>query len=216
MSRTSEQAINPATQWRMSDWRNPEHYPPNDSALSPDEWRWEFLRRDKQYQEDFQIVKTKFPTKYGIKEWCAPSNNCSPKFYRRKGHIVELIKEGGTEQHLHYLSMLCAQQARGFYFFIDADEPLKPQVKTITDKYNKYSGSTIEPKTRTPRKNNKSPQKTRPLPYLLRVLDAVNAGCKPGEILEIMENEDKQGSRSISETSMRRTIKFAQSIWKKL
>ncbi len=38
--------------WGLPDWRNPDAYP---DSLSENQWRWEFLRRRKDYREDWLL-----------------------------------------------------------------------------------------------------------------------------------------------------------------
>ena len=44
--------------WGVPNWKNEDEYPKNWNKLSPDKRKWEFLRRTKEYREDWELAES--------------------------------------------------------------------------------------------------------------------------------------------------------------
>lgn len=67
-----ERSQTPREQWNVPDWRNEGDYPeplPENYDEEIDHWRWEFLRRDKEYRQDWEdFLKFDHPFKLALRD----------------------------------------------------------------------------------------------------------------------------------------------------
>lgn len=212
LRRAREKDVN---SWHPPDWTNPKFYPKSDNALSDDAWRWEFLRRDKNYQRDFIERPSSFAFDYGLLNWISPAQNDPPEFAPSGGHVVK-FKEKPVDQYLQYQAWVTSLSlCRFFLFSVDVEHSFKSQTEIMKAEYDRLTKIYFcckEKKINTTRKNNKTPKNMRPRPYLLRVLDAANANVSPDDIGSVLSQE---GMEAVEENSIRRAITFAQDFWKR-
>jgi hypothetical protein len=218
----------------VPDWRDASAYPRNDDALSDDQWRWEFIRRLKEYRAGWEQycswlesapgrpTKTKQPIRpleFGLTDWLDPGTHAAPEFYRAGASQVHFDEPTRQGRELHYLSLRSAETEGTLFFSIDPTEPFTPQQTLIQDAYDAARACSVDPgeKVRRPRRrNNRTPTMGRPRPFLLRLLDARNEGIPVKEILEHFSAEGLFGSHDINEASLRRSILYAERFWRSL
>lgn len=194
--------------WRLPNWRNPEEYEFADQ-LDPAELRWEFLRRNKDYQRDWSSKQIKALSKYGLTEWHDPSSEKCPPI-DDPCHLVDFSERDPIEQNWHYEALASTQGSGSLIFSISLYHPIKPQLKLIEEKVEKAYKRNVSPDERRQRPNRKNNKNGRMPSMLLRVLDAHNEGIPVKKIAESIGGKD-----GISESATRRTLNFAKSYWKK-
>jgi len=195
-SQTNKQVVS-------ANWKNPEDYS-NLSDLTPKFLAWEFLRRNKEYQEDWYNFSKKYLLKngnYHVKWWVrgyakkeqdggmilSPSdphlaitadNHLQPKW-----RIFQLI----PPWQIYPLQLAFLEKNENkLSVDIDLTAPLKPQLNKIGVIAKRHQDFWGIQKTKSKiHKDN--------LPDYLRIFDAVESGLKKGEIAATIypkENND--------------------------
>lgn len=91
----------PREKWNVPDWRNEGDYlvplPENDDE-DINQWRWEFLRRDKEYRQDWEkFLELDHPFKLALREEPEEPHFDLPKYPEeypdRHGHIFYILSK---------------------------------------------------------------------------------------------------------------------------
>ena len=215
MKKRSKAAIR---KWNLPDWRDANLYPvplpeKDDSDLS--QWRWEFLRRDEEYREDWEHFRgLKHPFKLALEDDpVGPGRNEAiyPIEYEdRHGHIYYCLwkyklarllnPKIAKPSHLEFYPV----PSEGLLLWFDLALPLARQIKRAREILDKYSGE-IDKRDTRPAKYG--------WPLLLRVLDAFEEGTslsKIGkELLKFPDKNDATGNAA-------KRLDMAERFWKKL
>ena len=216
--------------WAVPNWRNEEEYgfadPHNPNPLVNDQLRWEFLRRDQGYREDwrnldksrtfFRLIEPIDPKvsakelggrsvlfidsvlRGGVLGGTAPKNINTEQFAQKYGeHVLELENDGFV--------------IVGF----DPLHPTRPQIKKAEKILNYYRQKIQkeDPEEVLFRENTpRIPQQ------LLRVLDAYNEGAKLQEIGQAVylltgsDTDQTSHARAVAH----KQLKAAQTYWQRI
>lgn len=195
--------------WNVPNWENAEDYK-YARHLEGDDLRWEFLRRNKEYRNDWNAKVPYAYFKYDLEEWHSPSKLNAPIF-DKPCHLVEFSARDPIKQQLHYEALAQTRKIGGLIFYVDLYHPITPQINFIKDIHDKKLKLKIPPEERNKRPNRRSNKNGRSVDTLLRILDAHNEGVPVGEMAEAFGGKD-----GISKSAMERTIAFAKDFWLKL
>jgi hypothetical protein len=185
----------------IANWKNPEKYPNPDEDKNIN-WGWEFLRRNPDYQKDFdKFEKTKsFRTKLQIrKQWSFKNNLINPKLSKPRYLRFEILEYPRqieiAEKSLRKISIRNPfREASDAGYIFNLNLPIKQQIRkvekelTALQKFISFKGD-IKIKDRIisfdginlRKLPNKHKQK---LIQYLRILDAINLGIKRPELLK--------------------------------
>lgn len=170
----------------FADWRKPEEYADPDS-INPKQWAWEFLRRNPQYQNDFnkfrrEIESDGFPIinqenilmaeKYGLSFIFSNPND---DFSQVRPEALRFLKTGSQ---VRYVGRIFQSQKKGEVALkFDVTKPIEPQIQSAKTTLN------FERK----RLGFKDPNHhIKKFATYLRVLDAEQSGIPPNKIASII------------------------------
>jgi len=192
--------------WRPN-WKNPDEYP-DPTKTSDIQWAWEFLRRNKDYQKDYQnrndivmgnLLPDDICQKYGLHPNSAfpdpASNNPGEADYddgvafinpiRFRGSVLSVVKPEFDETTGRYHSEVYGDHDMEVYVRFDLSVPLKQQVDNVKE-------SLYEMQKRL---NIKPSYKKQDFVRYLRILDALYDEAQNKEIARILYSDIKTVSK---------------------
>lgn len=196
--------------WRTFNWRRKEEYSKFDT-VSLTRLRWEFLRRTDEYREAWKNKETMGFTSFGLSEWKNPKESDNAPRFDTSCNILNFSETETLNQLLHYEALRSSRGAGDLIFSVNLYEPIGPQLDFIRNEHNKRYKLIVPPEDSRKRPKRKNNTDGRSPSYLLRILDAYNEGVKINDLALEFGGED-----GISETAIRKTIKYAQEFWKKI
>lgn len=217
-SKQKERSKGAIRKWNLPDWRDETLYPiprpeKDDSDLSL--WRWEFLRRDVEYREDWEHFRAlKHPFQLALEDDpVGPGRNEAIypiEYEERHGHIYYCLWKYKLARLLNPTIANPRQlefypvPSDGLLLWFDLALPLARQLKRARAILDLYSGET-------------DTRDTRPVkagwPLLLRVLDAFEEGISLPKIgKELLGFPDKDDASA----NAAKRLELAERFWKKL
>lgn len=214
------------SKWSHPDWRYPESYPkplPDDDHSDYSLWRWEFLRRDDTYREDWsQFRQLKHPFELALDEDPSDPGYDIPmypdEYENRHGHVYYALwkhKMGrllnpnhANPQHLKFYPI----PSDGVLVWFDLAMPLREQLQHAKHVLEKYRGCQNGLPVR-----GTLPDKIK-WPLFLRILDAYEDGVTLAEIAASLLGLSKQDpySRQQAISNVKSHIAIGRQFWKKI
>jgi len=210
-------------QWNVPDWKDKNSYPdPLPESDNSDwlQWRWEFLRRDKEYRQDWLRIRVIDPegklalaaksSKY--LDWTVPilvkEQYSDPFYFQKKYKVKKLFNP--AEQTPHQLAFYPFPSNSATMLF-DLDKPLTPQfgrALLVLSKYQKAIRGKVL-------RDRDSVEKSK-WPLYLRAIDAQDQGVVLSEIgYELLELDRKVYGRLLAKKAAFDFLDIARTFWKK-
>ena len=186
--------------WRP-DWKNEQKYP-NPRNTSPEEWAWEFVRRNHEYQKDYESlvaglpplktqkdnwskyepvnkeIRKHFSQKFGVSYARSPSKRFSKNLKFERQPVI-ITKPRIKKYEINYGEVLVS---------FDLLKPINPQLKKIKIELEKQKDIFHEIYKEP---ENKKRAQTEKYQTYLRVLDAKYAKVKNSEIAKILYPDEE-------------------------
>ena len=176
--------------YSIAEWEDPKNYPPPQNT-SMDQWAWEFLRRNPDYQKAWDSKNIKGLSsgeEFGIRFLCDPLND-NPFEQKTKGEPVLQFLVGNANMFLIGATIERKGPMNPYEVFasFDVRRPIQPQIEFAQNFLKNYQ-KIKDIKFGSHRKNH--------FVEYLRILDARAAGIKPKFIKEALFNSKKYSSQN--------------------
>ena len=193
----------------LPDWKDSKNYPNPDEADNS-QWAWEFLRRNENYQADYQKYSTQprqgflpleLRQKYGLDANSAFLNPASSSYWevldenplqmislRFRGTTLKVTTPEFDEESQRYIGQVRTDQEDVFAIHFDLHAQIKPQILQV-EKY-------LLEKCKVKQCNGRNPGLL--LTYL-RLLDAQQVGISKPDMVNVLfkDKEGDSGKRSV-------------------
>jgi len=209
-------------QWNVPDWKDEDSYPappPEDDDSDWLQWRWEFLRRDAEYRQDWLRIRALDPkgelalaapsSRY--LDWSVPilvKEQCADRFYFQKKYKVKKLFNP-AEKNPHQLAFYPFPSNSATMVF-DLDQPLREQMdraKSVLKKCQKELKSLV-------RREREAGIRSQ-WPLYLRAIDAQDQGKLLSEIgYEILKLDRTEYGRAEAKKAASDFLTIARTFWK--
>ena len=209
-------------QWNVPDWRDASLYPvplPEGDDSDLGQWRWEFLRRDEEYRQDwlrFRALKHPFELALEV-DPIGPGRNEAIypiEYEERHGHIYYCLWKYKLARLLNpaHPRPNCLEfypvPSDGVLVWFDLAMPLATQIRRADNILKKYAGRSIKRAT--------LPEK-RKWPLFLRVIDAFEEGVSNPDIgYRLLDLDKHRHDRNQATTNAKSHREIGRRFWKKL
>jgi hypothetical protein len=211
-------------EWNVPDWRDENLYPTplaekDDSDLL--QWRWEFLRRDEEYRQDWLRIRAKDPEgKLAILDDAPAYSTISdiplfvkeqynnPYYFQKKYKLKKLLNPAQSKpRHLPFYPYPSETIRIGF----DGNQPIRNELrraKRILEKHQKSIKGAISRAT--------IPEKKK-WPLLLRAIDAQDQGLSLSDIgYQILGLRRERHDPNQAKAYAASRLEIGRRFWKKL
>jgi len=219
---TRQKSIDPPERWNVPDWGDTSCYSklPKDDDSDWLQWRWEFLRRDKEYRQDWLRIRAIDPDgklALGAKsskylDWTVPilvkEQYGDPFYFQKKYKVKKLFNP--AEQTPHQLAFY-PFPSNSVTMMFDLDKGLSEQIKrarSILIKCQKGLRGVVI-------RDRDSEEKSE-WPLYLRAIDAQDQGIVLSEIgYEILKLDREEYGRLEAKKAAFDFLDIARTFWKK-
>ena len=225
MRAMKRRSIATAKRWNVPDWRKPDDYPtplPESDDSDVLQWKWEFLRRDEEYRQDwlrFRALDHPFQLAFNDD----PIDDCFdipkyPKDFPDRHRDVWYVLEKYKLARLLNPSISHSCNLRfypipdeGVLIWFDLQGNLKDEMRNARELLEIHQRA-----RRNKLRRNRLPDK-RQWPEYLRVLDAYSVGASYAKIgYEVLGVNEKVHGPEVSGSNAESKLRTASTLWQKI